>query len=656
MPSRRRPLRLKLFGVVALPLVTTVLATGLSWSSYQALQTQYERALGWQNHAMLASQQARLAAQYTHRVEEVLAAPRAEGRDQAEALAQRLLETSTQSVRLAVGFAADEIDEENELHEALTALTTAGSTLMAVAEADGRRLPLEQELGRVHAFSAVADRLLETRMREEAEGSQTWQGIAQKTAESRSTLGVLICCCALAMLVPGFMLARELRQSVRALHEGALRAGQGDFSEPVEVRANDELGDLARLFNDMSRAISTQHATLRRANEELRSTLVALEKANATKTRFLSTMSHEIRTPLAGVMGTLELLAASPPTSEQVDYANVALRSASALLALLNDILDFSKIEAQGIELSKTTFDFLEAAREVGELFLARARTNGLELHLSGLEGQAFVEGDALRVKQVLSNLLGNAVKFTEVGAVSLTVERQNVGDTTTLRCVVEDTGIGVSPQFEAQLFEPFVQGDDSSRRRFGGSGLGLSICKRLTELMGGSLSFERPAQGGSRFVFALTLPTATALSSPTVAALTVAERRAVAGLRVLAAEDNPVNQLVLKALLARLGCHPTMAEHGARALEALAEAPFDVVLMDMQMPVLDGLQATRTLRSCDADWRSIPVVALTANAFDDDRQACRAAGMDDFLAKPVSEVALVRALLRAAKRTACAA
>ncbi|MDP1829327.1 MAG: ATP-binding protein [Archangium sp.] len=384
----------------------------------------------------------------------------------------------------------------------------------------------------------------------------------------------------------------------------------------------------------------------RRAAAEMEVLKVSAEAASEAKSRFLATMSHEIRTPLAGVLGTLEVLAGQPLAPGQQYFADLALRSSRALQAVLNDVLDFSRIEAGQVVLEAAPVDVCALAHEVRELFLAQTQQKGLRLEVRCEASELWVKGDAVQLRQVLSNLVGNAVKFTHVGSVVLRLEAQVSAGEVALCCCVEDTGVGIAPQHRAALFNPFTQADASFKRRFGGSGLGLAISRRLAEAMGGTLEAQSDEGIGSVFTFKVTLPRSARVACPESEALSEDERALVRGLRVLVAEDNPINQVVASRLLQRLGCEVALAENGAAALELLGKRGFDLVLMDCQMPVLDGLEATREIRASPEPWRAVPVVALTANAFIEDRTACFCAGMNGFVTKPVHEVGLVRAML----------
>jgi len=413
----------------------------------------------------------------------------------------------------------------------------------------------------------------------------------------------------------------------------------------LEGLARQEAARLRLVNETLEARVAERTSELTSAVTELEAATRRAEAASQAKSVFLATISHEIRTPLNGMLGMVQAMVADDPPERQRTRLEIVRQCGETLLATLNDVLDLSKIESGRLELEAIDFDLEDLARGPHATFTELADKKGLSFNLSVAPGaRGTYRGDATRVRQILHNLISNAIKFTDEGEVA--VDLSWTGDA--LRLQVSDTGIGIEAERMSALFEKFTQADPSVTRRFGGTGLGLSICRDLAGLMGGTISAESTPGSGTTFLVLLPLTRVCGpLPAPPPAPPDSHEAPPLA-LRVLAAEDNQINQLVLKTLLEQVGIEGlVIVENGAQAVEAWEQSEWDVILMDLQMPVLDGASATRAIRAREAELGRprTPIIALTANVLCNQIADYEAAGMDGFVAKPVQVSQLFHAL-----------
>jgi PAS domain S-box-containing protein len=412
---------------------------------------------------------------------------------------------------------------------------------------------------------------------------------------------------------------------------------------PVEASLSKRQTPDGLLFTTIIRDITER----RRVEAAMVAAAAAADAATIAKSAFLATMSHEIRTPLNGVIGMAQAMAFDELSPVQRDRLDVIRQSGEALLAILNDVLDLSKIDAGKLDLEEIEFDLGELVRGARAAFTPLANKKGVSFALDIDEAEGAYVGDPTRLRQILYNLISNALKFTEAGEVRVTGAYGEGG----LRLAVADTGIGMAPEVLTNLFKAFVQADATTTRRFGGTGLGLAISRELTELMGGSIDVTSAPGHGTTFDVFLPLRRRGAASvSPRPMEEPAKIGATMRDIRVLAAEDNPTNQLVLKTLLHQVGIHPTVVANGSQAVEAWEAGEFDVILMDVQMPDLDGTTATRIIRRKEADSSRprTPIIGLTANAMSHQVQTYLDAGMDSIVTKPIDIAEFFEALDKA--------
>ncbi|MBX8497393.1 ATP-binding protein [Pseudomonas cichorii] len=457
---------------------------------------------------------------------------------------------------------------------------------------------------------------------------------------------------ALFALLFTFLLARRLAlslsQPISDMGEALKAIQKGDYHTPLPVSDDAELGALARHINNLASNLDKASTEQQRSMAQLIQTREEAEQANRAKSDFLAMMSHELRTPMNGVLGMLQLMETTRMTDEQAEYSALATESTEHLLRVINDILDFSRIERDALQIEGITFNLAELVNASIQAFIHSAQQRNLLLERQiqpGLESLNVV-GDPTRIRQILVNLIGNALKFTEVGSVRIEVSWENLGnDQVRFICTVRDSGIGIHADRLESMFDAFKQADSSISRRYGGTGLGLPIARTLAERMGGTLQAQSEEGTGSIFTLQIPLP----LCSMT----TATKAQPLPGIDscnkercVLLVEDNPVNRTVVTAMLHNMGCKVDIALDGAQAVIKAAAGNYALILMDCRLPVMDGYEATRRIRQLSG-LGELPIIALTANVLQGDRDACLQAGMNDYLAKPFKHADLQQVLQR---------
>ena len=455
-------------------------------------------------------------------------------------------------------------------------------------------------------------------------------------ATLRTTIAMIL----VAGLILSLVLFRVIGRPLEKLASEAMRLSQGNFDSAVDFAGPRDLEQLGAALENLRVGVATTQRAIEVKN-------VNLEELNRVKSDFVATMSHELRTPLNGVIGFAHELFETELDAEQHDMVQTLVESADCLLDLIGDILDFSRMQADSLELEERALSPHDLAAQVVRMAEPMAHAKGIALRLfSVIPSDLYVLGDRKRMRQILLNLITNAIKFTDEGFVELEVAATSgANGRIDLECHVRDSGIGISPEALPYIFDAFRQQDSSFSRRFGGSGLGLAICQQLATLMGGGLTASSAVGKGSDFRFTASLPVTDKPEATDVESVAQCD---LEGLHVLLAEDDPINEKLVRVVLEKLGARVSVARNGREAIEAFDRELFDIdlVLMDCQMPECDGFEATHAIRARERG-AAIPIVGCTANATSHDEQRCLDAGMNDYISKPIQRARLLEVLAK---------
>ncbi len=459
---------------------------------------------------------------------------------------------------------------------------------------------------------------------------------------------MLVVLTGLVILLMHWLAVRPVRQ----INNHLITLADGHRPPPIQLSASSELMHLAESANNLTTALEQRdqrEMELLRTREKLEAARDAALGASRAKSGFLATMSHEIRTPLNAVLGILGLLKDTPLNTEQRRFVRTGRNSGELLLTIINDILEFSKMEAERLKLEQTSFNLHRLLSHTVDLLQHQANQKSLSLILILHQDlPVYVTGDPERVRQILLNLINNAIKFTETGGVTIKASAMpGESNTIQLCCAVEDTGVGIGKEYHDSLFDKFTMADPSHSRSHEGTGLGLAICKCLVGLMNGSIDFSSEPGIGSSFYFDIQMELAERSDCDAESESDEPGQPPAANTRILLAEDNPANQMVVKMMLEYAGLQVDIVANGEEAVEAVRTIPYDIVLMDISMPVMDGMEATAIVRGLSGPENKIPIVAITAHALSGDKERFLAAGMSDFLTKPIDRTRILRCIAR---------